>query len=478
MTAIPVPVSSSPGIVAQEGGGRLINCFAVKQEPGARYPVVWWRSAGLRQVIDIATHNHLRGGILAGATLLVAMNARVHAVTVAGETFSSANLGALAGSLPITVARNNAATPDIVCVSENGCFNLFAGSAPTSFADADLPQPNSVSVINGYFIWTIGDGRIFASGLNAVTVSTSAFTTEQSFGGLRRGVTFNGEFYAFGANAFAVYKDIGATPFPLQRQFAVEVGIVGTHAIAGWEPGWINQLIFVGDDNIVYRLNGYAPEPISNEDVTRDIAAAVLAGGGSRLEACVYMHGKHAFWRLTYPGHWTWEFNATTGNWNERKSFNREDCRASCAIFAFNRWMVGDREDAKLYMVDETCAQEGTAPLHFDLYTGAAANFPARLAIPRADFDFTSAVGSAAGADPIETDPSVLIRWSRDGGFSYGAFVQRRLGRQGDGRRSVSVQRIGLTTGKGVRFHLRISDPVHVGFQGGQVPAQLKAAAA
>ena len=175
MTAIPVPVSSAPGIVGQEGGGRLINCFAVKQEPGARYPVVWWRSAGLRQVIDIATHNHLRGGILAGATLLVAMNSRVHAVTVAGETFSSSNLGALAGSLPVTIARNNAATPDIVCVSENGCFNLFTGSAPTSFADPDLPQPNSVSVINGYFIWTIGDGRIFVIPVTeAICISSGA----------------------------------------------------------------------------------------------------------------------------------------------------------------------------------------------------------------------------------------------------------------------------------------------------------------
>jgi hypothetical protein len=477
MTDIPVPISSQPGVKVQEGAGRLINCFAVKNEQGARFPVSWYRSAGLRQVLSIASHSHLRGGILVGSTLIIAMDARAYTVTVSGSTFSSTNEGALAGDEPITVAKNNAATPNIVAVTENGALNLFTSGAPTAFADADLPQPNSVSELNGYFLWTIGDGRIFASDLNAVTVSSSAFTTEQSFGGLRRGVTFNGEFYAFGATGFGVYKDIGSSPFPLSRQFAVETGLAGTHAIAGWEPGWINQLIWVSDDNTVKRLNGYTPETISNDDVTRDIQAAVLAGDGALLEANVYMQGQHAFWALTYPGNWTHEYNATTGNWNERESFNRDDCRASCAIRAFNRWIRGDRLNGKLYQVDESYYREGDDALNFDIYTGAVANFPARIAIPRADFDFTSAVGVASGEDPVQTDPSVLIRWSLDGGYSYGNFVTRKLGAQGESGQSVTVQRIGMTKGKGARFHVRISDPVHIGFQGGQVPAEIRAAA-
>lgn len=474
---IPIPVSSSPGVRPQEGAGRLINVFAEKTEPGARAPVLWKRTAGLRQVLEIASHIHLRGAILVGSTLIAVFDERAYTVTESGGTFSSTNQGALAGDEPITVAKNNAGTPNIVAVTENGAFNLFTSGAPTNFADADLPQPNSVAEINGYLVFTIGDGRIFATGVNNVSVATNSFTTEQSFGGLLRGVTFKGEFYAFGRTGIGVYKDIGASPFPLQRQFAIEKGIVGTHAVAGWEDNWIGELIWVADDNNPTRLNGYTPEPIGNDDVVRDIAAAVLAGDGALLEAFVHMEGRHAMWSLTYPGNWTWTYNATTKNWHERKSYNRNDCRASSSVHAFNRWLTGDRESGVIFSVDPSFPAEGDDPLVEDIYTGNAANFPARIGIPRADFDFTAAVGVASGLDPIETDPSVLIRWSFDGGYTYGNFVTRKLGKQGQGNKQVTVQRIGLTSGKGVRFHLRVSDRVHVGFMGGEIPAEVRSAA-
>ena len=46
----------------------------------------------------------------------------------------------------------------------------------------------------------------------------------------------------------------------------------------------------------------------------------------------------------------------------------------------------------------------------------------------------------------------------------------RALGREGEAARAVTVNRIGATKGKGVRFRLEISDPVHIGFTGGEMP--------
>lgn len=477
MVAIPFPVSSSPGIKPQESGGRLINCYAEKAGEGARFPVIWRRTAGLRQILDITAHDHLRGGIIVGSTLLVAMDARVYAVTESAGLFTASNLGALAGTTPVTCAKNNAGTPNIVCVTENGAFNLFTGSAPTNFADADLPQPNSVAELNGYFLFTIGDGRIFATGLNAVTVSSSAYTTEQSLGGLLRGVTFGSEFFAFGAEGIGVYHDIGASPFPLERRTdTIKKGIAGTHAVAGWEPGWVNQLLWVGDDGIVYRMDGYTPVPVSNEDVTRDIAAALKDGLGADLEASVYMVGKHAFWSLTNPGEWTWDYNVTTQNWNERKSYSRDDWRASRAIRAFNRWITGDRENGLLYDIDETYYREGNDALIFQMESGIVAAFPARMGSPRADFDITAGVGMAAGEDPIQTTPKVKIEWSDDGGYSWSNPVTRDIGAEGEGDALPYVLRTGLIKSKGRRFRLTISDPVHVSVMGGQMVAQQRAA--
>jgi hypothetical protein len=82
----------------------------------------------------------------------------------------------LSGTDTVTIARNNAATPNIVAVCDAGMFNLFTNSAPTAFADGDLPASNSVAGLNGYLIFTTGAGQIWATGLNAVTVASDAFT--------------------------------------------------------------------------------------------------------------------------------------------------------------------------------------------------------------------------------------------------------------------------------------------------------------
>jgi hypothetical protein len=465
---IPFPISSAPGIKPQEGAGRLINCFAEKQEQGAPYPVIWRRCAGLRQILNITDHSHFRGAVVVAGTMVAVLDTRAYAVTKSGVTYSATNLGALNGTDMITVAKNNAGTPNIVAVTSEGAFNLFTGSAPTSFADADLPQPVSVNEIDGYFIFPIGDGRIFATDLNSVSVATNSFTTEQGLVN-RRGVTFRGEVFIFGDKWTGVYRDAGTSPFPLERRFTIPKGIAGTHAIAGWEPGWANELIWVGEDSIVYKLNGYTPVPISNHDVARDIEAAAAAGDHDQLEASVYMQGGHAMWRLTYPDNWSWEYNNTTGNWHERESYGRDDCRASGSIRAFDEWIIGDRDTGLLFAIDGSYYREGDNPLVAGLYSGPVVQFPSRFGSPRADFNITAAVGVSSGEDPVQTDPSVLISWSDDGGASYKNPVTRRIGKEGEGDRVPRVNRVGLVGERGKRFRLQVSDPVHFGFQGARL---------
>lgn len=471
MAPIPFPISSAPGIMGQEGAGRLVNCYAESTERGARFPVVWRRHAGLNEIADTGsdTHIHLRGAILVSSTVILVFNTRVYSLTRSGANYTLTNLGALAGSLPVTIAKNNAGTPNIVCVTDGGAFNLFTGSAPTSFADADLPQPNSVCSHDGYFCWSIGDGRFFASDLNAVTVSSSSFTTEQGLVG-RRVVSFKGKIFYFGDKWTGVYRNAGTSPFPFERELQIDRGLVGTNAIAGWEPGWDHELIWAADDATVRRLNGYTPERISSPDVERDIAECLRAGDGDLLEATVHVDNGHSFWSLTYPSYWTWQFNQTTSNWSERKSYNSEDWRGGATINALDEWIVGDRTTGKLFAVDPEYYKEGNDALVMTIRSGPTAAFPKGIAVSEAHFDFTAGTGVASGDDPIQTDPTVLVRWSMDGGGSFGSFVSRALGAEGETGWRVRVNRIGISNGKGVVFECQISDPVHVGFLGGAVP--------
>lgn len=466
MVDIVFPTSSAPGERPQESGGRLINAFAVAAPKGAPSDIIWRRSPGLLRKGTAASHTHTRGFLNCGAVCLWVLEDRVYSVD---SDFVVTNIGALSGALPVTLARNNASpTPHNLAVTGSGCFNLFTGSAPTAFADADLPgSPTSVEFFEGYFLWTFGDGRIFASNLNSVSVASNSFTTEQGLVA-RRGLSYAGRFYVFGDKWTGVYRNAATSPFPLAREVTIPRGIIGTHAVAGTELGWRNEPIFVGDDFIVYSLSGYSITPISTDDVSRDIQEAVAAGEADLLEASVYMYGGNAFWTLTWPGHWTWEYNLATKEWNERSSYGRSDWRGRKSIRMFDRWLVGDDATGHLFEVSGSYFLEDVDALIWRVISGVSHAFPRGILISRASFHMTAGVGEIA----LQADPKVLISWSLDGGHSYGNPVVRRLGGPGETRFYPSVLSCGLSRGQGVRYQLVVSDPVHVALMGGAIEAE------
>ncbi|WP_457797631.1 hypothetical protein [Methylocystis sp. S23] len=123
---IPFPTISSPGERKQLSGGRLVNAILEEIEGGK---IIRKRAPGLRRFITSADGNaHCRGMIDANSgTLLVVYDGVVEAVTGSGST--STVLGALPGSDIVTLSKNNATTPQIVCVSPaTGAYVLTAGA--------------------------------------------------------------------------------------------------------------------------------------------------------------------------------------------------------------------------------------------------------------------------------------------------------------------------------------------------------------
>lgn len=454
MADLPFPRSSTPGRLPGEGEGRVINALAEKvgdtflyrRAPGLT-SVASTGGTGPRALLDVA------------GTLLAAMNGSVVRRTPANVVTTLS--GALPGSDGVTMARNNrvtagASTPDVVAVRESGGAYLIDPVALTvaPYPDADLPATvNSVDFLGGYFLFTVPDGRIFATQLNSTDQNALSFATAESRAdGLVRGIVANGILYACGSETIEPWVNAGNTPFPLARATSViPTGLLTTMAIAGFEQGWSLNPIFVAQDGTVHEIRGYETAPISTPDVERFIATSTV----STLEACVYTARGRGFWALS-SDRGTWEYDVAIQSWHERISAGSDRWRASRSAKSGGAWIVGDRLSGALGRVDETVRTEFGQSVAWTVESGALKGFPARVAIPAMMANFTRA------------DADVLVERSHDGGQTWTMPEARSLA--DCDKHPVRVNRMGLSTHHGLRVRLSTSSDAEFSFMGAAVP--------
>lgn len=464
MPAIGFPTTTSPGATPQESGGRLINCYAEPLPEGAGASHVRRRAPGLALFAD-AELTGFRGMIHVPPYGLFIVYADT--LVLVASSGAVTTVGTLEGTMPVFMARNNKQpVPDIVIVTEHGAF-VATTSTITAIEDEDLPQPNSVTFLDGYFFFSVADGRVFASGLNATTVNGLDYTTAQArAGGLLRVVPFGRELFACGPTFIEVYSNTAeAVGFPFSRSSVVDRGLAGARAIAGWEDGFTKALIWVADDNSVCVLSGNAPVKVSTPDLERLIAAVA---DKSTLEASVYIVDGRPCWVLSCAD-WTWVFDLDAKAWHERRSHYYDRWRATGGVQAFGRWITADIADGSLFEVTSARQTDNGWPIRVVAESIQMGAFPRPYRVGETCFDFVVGVGRAAGAEPIETDPVCWISWTDDGGVSWSVPVMRHLGRQAMGRTRVMVHRTGRTGPKGRRWRVEVSDPVYAGLLGGDM---------
>jgi hypothetical protein len=204
--------------------------------------------------------------------------------------------------------------------------------------------------------------------------------------------------------------------------------------------------------------------------VDRDIEALDDKSG---IEMQAYITSGAAFVSVS-SAEWSWEFNLTTQMWSERHSKLRDGTTlprwrgTGDSVFAFEKWLIGDTHSGKLHEITSEARMDDDAPLVIRIESAPTHDFPRGLAVPRADFNFVPGTGRAPGVDPIETDPQIMISWSDDGGLHWSNPLWRSIGRQ-DTNPEITVLRTGRTAAQGRRWALEISDPVYVGFLGGDM---------
>ena len=415
-----------------------------------------------------------RGGITHGLTMYGAWEGELYTVNQSGETtLYSTNLS---GTDYPFFGRNSATTPGIVVVKDNSAFIVnTTASAVQNYPDADVGSPTCCCGYLGFVFFGYGDGTLQVTNYNTTEINTlNQARTASNPDGIKNIFGYNGQIYAMGANTVEIWGEpVNATGFPLTRVgFNILPGLLASHAVAGWEPEYGYQPMYVGSDSTVRQLNGYQAAKVSPTDLDREIAAIPI-GSIESINALVYSTGGHAFWQLNLPSGKSWVYYVNEGSWHERKSQYRTNSKLARSIYFSERWCVGDVESSDLLAVDATAHTEGGAEITAVMESGPAKAFPNRMRIPRCDFDFTPGVGIATGTDPVQTDPSVLLEVSLDGGRTWPTSWVRKLGKQAKSNKRIYVLNAGVSNDEGARWRWSVSDPVHVGFAGANMDLQV-----
>lgn len=468
-TPIQFPLSTAPGANSAESGGRLINAYAEKAADGERSVWKWRRSPGLSVEFTIDNDDDHRGALVVDSVLYIVNGDTAYSVTKSGADYIVTTLtGTVGGAGRVMMAHNLNATKQILIVHSSGMSQIIGG-AVSDFSDSDLPQPNSICFIDGYFMFGIGNGRTYASGINAVTVDANHFASaETSADPLVRDIARGSELLMMGENSIEFWTNTAnPTGFPFSRGAVVQIGLLAKWAVAGMEPGWSNDIMFVAADRTVARLSGYGVRKVSPPDLDRLIEAVTDT---STLEASVFVSSGHPCWALSCDD-WTWVYDFSTEQWHERMSYNSARWRGRIGINAFGKWLILDSTGGTVFSLDSRYRREFNEPLVWEVRSTQVHRFPQRTICDRVAFDMLVGVGNDIGPDPIETDPKVSISWSDDGGQTFGNALLRRLGSQGE-QVLVDVYRTGQTGPKGRQWRLQVSDPVEVALFGGAMFAR------
>ncbi len=373
---VPFPDSTYPGTHFQESGGRIINSYVEPLGAGAPSQIIYRRGPGLR-TFGVTGQTNFRGAIEVDGALYAAYTNRM--VKLSGNGGRATDFGALPGSVKGFFARNTRSAagtpaepfPGVVFVDPDGHYasiDTKAGTLSTTLPAGMTSAPNSVCVVDNYFFYTIGTGEVWASDLNSTNVIGTSFATAESKpDGLIRGVSWAGQLFLFGPSTTEVWVNAGTVPFPFQRSVVIPRGLAGPFCVSGFEDNFSRGLVWVADDNTVVRLNGYNPEKISPPDLDGLIEREV---DKRQLEMSCFISRGHAFLLLSGPT-WSWVFDMNTNKWAERNSHLQKRSRITGGLFAFGKWLCGDKISGNIQEITNDVHTEAPTA---QLVTGVAGN--------------------------------------------------------------------------------------------------------
>lgn len=458
LTPISLGFQTNPGRNTQAGRAELINCFAEELGQDGKVTIAIESTEGLLPFGSALSGGAIRAGIEVGGTAYVVSGRNVYAVNSSGV---GTLIGGIATDGPVYMQSNRAIPAQIGIVSDGLYYVIDTGSnSLTQVNDPDLPSPISISFLDGFGVIPVINGGIYVTSIDDFTMIDGLETgnAEAYPDDIVRSATLEREAVFFGTTSIEWFQNTGSDPFPLTRVTALEIGCLEGDSVAKVDTPDRKTLIWVAPDHTVRMMNGYSGTVISTNEIEELIKKLDKVGNSSQLRGMAWAYAGRFFYNLT-SNSWSRTFDSKTGRWCTRKSYGLDRWRVSTVFRFGNKIIAGDYSSGQLYTLDNEVFEDNGSYMVSEIITPTVDAFPYNLKFNALYLDAATGVGINS-TSAHESNPSVLIDYSDDGGNSFKNERERSLGTDAEYRRIKPLRRLGRCGDKGRIFRFRISSPV------------------
>lgn len=270
------------------------------------------------------------------------------------------------------------------------------------------------------------------------------------------------ELWLFGSKWIEIWTNSGDLRNPWTPQpILIEGGIDAPDTVCKGDNGifWMRATEHGG--RIIVKADGYTPIRISTHAIEQMLRAF------SRVDDAIgwyYEDEGHGFYVVTFPTEGkTLAYDVRTQVWAERMYLNpttglEEADLARCHAFAWGKHLVGSRVDGTIYEMTLDAFDDVGHAIHWSRRAPHVADGKRRVRYPCLELDMQVGVGLPSGQG---ADPKVELRYSDDGGITFGTPRIASVGKQGHRTQQVYWNKLGSSYNR--VFEVSGSDPVFVG---------------
>lgn len=206
------------------------------------------------------------------------------------------------------------------------------------------------------------------------------------------------EVVVFGQRTTEFFMNVGAATGTFQnRNTGFDRGCASRDTIAKLD----NSIFWLGDDGIVYRLNGYSAQPVSTRALDQQLSRYKL----TQAFAFVWEDRGHKVYYLTFPDGQTFGYDVVTGLWHRRESFGLDRWRLTHVVEWSGKKYGGDFQSGRVFLIDWDYHLEGSQPIISERVSPVLSDNQSRLGIPSAELVFDTGQGPGTVAIPFPVQP-------------------------------------------------------------------------